>query len=209
MTGCCWRLLVLSLILLPAAFLHGQDAFADRPSARAPAWAASHVPAADSPPADSVRLPKPPVASRPYPVGPIVLPQILQSAGIIFSGRVTSVERAATTFAPDAAFTSVTFQVEHAIRGTAAGQNLTIHEWAGIWARGERYRMGERVLMFLYTPSKLGLTSPVAGAVGKFAIDPHGKVVINASSDAARTTVPYTDFVRAVKHADGREMSQP
>ena len=203
MTGICQRLLVFLPIVVGAAFLHAQDAPADRPLARAPTGPLSYTAA------DSARLLRPPVAGRPYPVGPIVPPQILQSAGIIFSGRVTSVGRPASPVGRETAFTSVTFQVEHAIRGTTAGANLTIHEWAGLWARGERYRVGERVFLFLYPLSKLGLTSPVAGAVGKFAIDPQGKVVLNPSGDAAKATVPYVDFVRAVMPASGREMSQP
>ena len=116
---------------------------------------------------------------------------------------------AASPFATDAAFTTVTFQVEHAIRGTAAGQNLIIHEWAGLWARGERYRVGERVLLFLYPPSRLGLTSPVAGAVGKFAIDPQGRIVMKAASAETVVTVSYADFARAVKRGIGTEMSPP
>jgi hypothetical protein len=36
------------------------------------------------------------------------------------------------------------------------------------------------VLLFLYSPSKLGLTSPVAGGIGKFAVDAQGRIVMNA-----------------------------
>ncbi|MGA8618051.1 MAG: hypothetical protein WB660_05965 [Candidatus Sulfotelmatobacter sp.] len=64
------------------------------------------------------------------------------------------------------------------MRGASIGEKLTIHEWAGLWTRGERYRVGERVLLFLYSPSRLGLTSPVAGAIGRFAIDSEGKIVL-------------------------------
>jgi hypothetical protein len=58
---------------------------------------------------------------------------------------------------------AITFQVEQAIRRTRVGQQLTIHEWAGPWTAGERYRVGERLMLFLHAPSKLGLTSPSAG----------------------------------------------
>jgi hypothetical protein len=204
MTGSRWRLLVFSLILVTSALLRGQNAVAHRLPARAPTWPSSYAPATDS-----VRLPEAPVAPRPAPGDPIVLPQILQSAGIIFSGRVTSVGGAASPFATDATFTTVTFQVEHSIRGTTAGQNLIIHEWSGLWARGERYRVGERVLLFLYPPSRLGLTSPVAGAVGKFAIDPQGRIVMKAASAETVVTVSYADFARAVKRGIGKEMSLP
>jgi hypothetical protein len=58
----------------------------------------------------------------------------------------------------------ITFRVERAIRGTRSGQVLTIREWAGLGSSGERYRKGERLLLFLYTLSKLGLTSSVGGS---------------------------------------------
>ncbi|MGA7930571.1 MAG: hypothetical protein WCA20_31815 [Candidatus Sulfotelmatobacter sp.] len=61
------------------------------------------------------------------------------------------------------------------MRGTSPGQSLTIQEWAGLWTSGERDRVGERVLLFLYSPSKSGLTSPVAGAMGRFAMDSQGR----------------------------------
>lgn len=37
---------------------------------------------------------------------------------------------------------------------------------------------GRKVLLFLYPPSKLGLTCPVGGASGRFAIDPGGRIII-------------------------------
>ncbi|MGB7864563.1 MAG: hypothetical protein WCF74_14320 [Candidatus Sulfotelmatobacter sp.] len=146
------------------------------------------------------------------------MPQVIRAAGIIFSGRVTFVghadDRAASTSPQSASSTAITFQVEHALRGTVDGQSLTIHEWSGLWTGRERYRIGERVFLFLYPPSKLGLTSSVAGAVGRFAIDPQGRIAMtsqNVSAVAAdpviggRTVVSYTDFIQAVRRAGGVE----
>ncbi len=65
------------------------------------------------------------------------------------------------------------------MRGVRTGQTLAIREWAGLWESGERYRRGERVLLFLYPPSKLGLTSPVAGPLGRFRIGPDGHIVVD------------------------------
>jgi hypothetical protein len=145
---------------------------------------------------------------------PRVFQQLVRAAGIIFSGRVTYVghgdARGASSVRPEPASTTVTFQVEQAMRGAAARQNLTIHEWAGLWARGERYRVGDRVLLFLYSPSKLGLTSPVAGAVGRFALDGQGRIVMSAQQMAAfasnpiaggKTVVSYADFALALRGA--------
>jgi hypothetical protein len=133
---------------------------------------------------------------------------MVRVAGIIFSGRVTSVGRTRSSHGQAPASTTITFQVEHGLRGASAGHSLTIHEWAGLWASGERYRVGERVLLFLYAPSRLGLTSPVAGTMGRFAMDSEGRIVLtpqHALTFAAdsilggRTVVSYGDFVQAVR----------
>jgi hypothetical protein len=72
----------------------------------------------------------------------------------------------------------ITFRVEEAIRGVQAGQMLTIREWAGLWDAGDRYRTGERLMLFIYPPSHLGLTSTVAGSQGRFSIDRYGKIAL-------------------------------
>ena len=100
------------------------------------------------------------------------------------------------------------------MRGTSAGQNLTIHEWAGLWNRGERYRVGERVLLFLYSPSRLGLTSPVAGPIGRFAIKDAGEILLTPqhihllATDpilGGKTIAPYADFSLAVQRSSREE----
>jgi hypothetical protein len=105
---------------------------------------------------------------------------LARSSGYIFDGTVLSVERVARNDANSVAMTQITFRVEQAIRGTRSGQVLTIREWAGLWNSGERYRPGERVLLFLYSPSKLGLTSPVGGPSGRFAVDYAGNALLEA-----------------------------
>jgi len=224
MTGrSCWRLLVtfslifVALIFVVPAFLRGQDGAADRSRvpapdlapAVAPALAPNLEPPRHSWPIAPVWIP-PPSLPRRYPDVPQqpVFPQLVRAAGIIFSGRVTSIGRALSYSGQAPASTTVTFQVEHAMRGASSGQSLTIHEWAGLWTSGERYRVGERVLLFLYAPSKLGLTSPVAGTMGRFAVDSQGRVMMSAQHAATlaadpilggKILVPYADFVQAVQ----------
>ena len=132
---------------------------------------------------------------------------------MIFSGRVTSIGRVPVPSGQAAASTTITFQVDRALRGIAAGEILTIHEWAGLWRNGERYHVGENVLLFLYPPSRLGLTSPVGGAIGRFALDSQGRIVMNGQHSVSlaadpilggKTVVPYADFARAVRRS-GRE----
>jgi len=100
---------------------------------------------------------------------------LIRSSGYIFAGTVKSVERAAHR-GNGVATVLVDFHVEDGIRGVRTGQTLAIREWAGLWETGERYRPGERVLLFLYPPSKLGLTSPVGGPMGRFRIGADGRV---------------------------------
>ncbi len=213
MTWSFWRLLaVFPLILSATLFGRGQDV-APTPSAvvsptspHAPLPEAFLFPAIAASPGRLV---------TPAPVG---LLQIVHAAGIIFSGRVTSVarggEHAATPYGQPAPSTAITFQVENAIRGASAGQTLTIHEWAGLWARGERYHVGERVLLLLYPPSRLGLTSPVDAGGGRFAIDSHEQIVMSPRNIATlasdqlivgKTRIPCPPFLKAVQRVSGEE----
>ena len=105
------------------------------------------------------------------------LRRLTQDSGYIFDGTVLSVQSAQDN-STELATVQITFRVEQAIRGTRTGQVLTIREWAGLWNSGERYHPGERLLLFLYSPSNLGLTSPVGGAAGRFAVDSSGNAVI-------------------------------
>ncbi len=103
---------------------------------------------------------------------------LARNAGYIFDGTVLSVQRVVQNELGNVATVEITFRVEQAMRGARAGQVLTIREWAGLWDSGERYRPGERLLLFLYSPSKLGLTSPVGGPSGRFAVDIRGNALV-------------------------------
>jgi hypothetical protein len=152
---------------------------------------------------------------NPIPLPPGTgLKQMVQTAGIIFSGRVTFVGRSGPVSGHAPAATTITFQVEQALRGATTGQSLTIHEWAGLWNNGERYHIGEHVLLFLYPPSKFDLTSPVSGALGRFAMDGLGKVLITGGHSlvfatdpvlGGKVAIPYPDFARAVGRVGGKE----
>jgi hypothetical protein len=112
-------------------------------------------------------------------------PPLARSSGYIFAGTVKSVERI-TPKGNGVTAVQISFHVDQAMQGVRAGQMLAIREWAGLWESGERYRPGERFLLFLYPPSKLGLTSPVRGPLGCFKIGPDGRVVV----DPGRIGVP-------------------
>jgi hypothetical protein len=114
---------------------------------------------------------------------------LTRSSGYIFAGTVKSVERAAPK-RNGVASVLINFHVDQAMRGVRTGQMLAIREWAGLWESGERYRPGERVMLFLYPPSKLGLTSPVGGPMGRFKVDPQGRVVLNPGRLGLRSRRP-------------------
>jgi hypothetical protein len=148
----------------------------------------------------------------PIYVGIYGFPQMAHAAGIIFSGTVTAIARSPARGAPSQSVKTVliTFHIDQAIRGATPGQDLTIHQWMGAWTSGQRYRVGEHVLLFLYPLSKLGLTSCVGGTLGRFALDPAGRVLLSAQHLSAfrsdpvlggKSHVSITDLSEAVRRA--------
>lgn len=144
------------------------------------------------------------------PPGTIGLPTIAQAAGTIFSGTVTAIARRPAARGQTVESVAITFHIENAIRGATPGEDLTISQWTGLWSGGQRYRVGERVLLFLYPPSKLGLTSCVAGGMGRFNIDQWGRVLLSAQHLSAfradpvlggKSRLPFSDFASAVRRA--------
>jgi hypothetical protein len=140
----------------------------------------------------------------------VTLQHLTANAGYIFVGRVKSVQ-----YIPGrsghVATVKVGFQVEQGLRGVRSGRVLTIRQWAGLWDEGERYRKGERLLLFLYRPSKLGLTSPVAGPQGRFALDENGQVLLGIERaalwrDSFQKTrpdrVPLRTFVGSLRRVE-------
>ena len=99
------------------------------------------------------------------------LSELAKKADIIFSGTVLGVEKVDSGGAPTM---RVTFEVEDAIRGVSPREILAISQWMGLWTNGERYHVGERVLLFLHRASTAGLTSEVGGDAGRFEADNAG-----------------------------------
>jgi len=139
---------------------------------------------------------------------------MVKAAGVIFSGRVTAISHRPATSAHAVETVSITFHVEQAIRGATPGDNLTILQWMGVWSSGQRYRVGESVLLFLYPTSNLGLTSCVGGPLGRLGFDRWGRVVLTAPQISAfrrdpvlggKSRVSLNDFARAVRQAHEEE----
>ncbi len=108
--------------------------------------------------------------------------QLARRAGMIFAGTVltsspaTPITDRAVTGAPPFSV-ELRFRVDRAIAGVEAGQILTIHEWTGAASMHRPMSGGEHVLLFLYPPSRLGLTSPVGGSLGLVILDAAGEYV--------------------------------
>jgi hypothetical protein len=146
--------------------------------------------------------------------------QLSRRAGIIFAGTVLSPATQTVTnqtAALDRLVSGATptvqlsFHVDEAIAGVERGQTLTIHEWSGAWSRQPPMSKGQHFLIFLYPPSRLGLTSPVGGALGQVALEPSGQNVANvfkASLPAAplgtplgTRNIPVVQLERAIRAA--------
>jgi hypothetical protein len=211
-----WRtvlcLLALSLLILAHPALIGQSATV-HPAPRPAHTPFDFVPEHFTP--EYIRVPSAITPSPPARLPtPVSFPGIARAAGMIFSGTVTSVERKPATRGSAVETVEVTFHIDRAIRGATPGEDLTISQWIGLWTSGQRYRVGQRVLLFLYPPSKLGLTSSVAGPLGRFDVDPWGRVLLSAHHLSAFRTDPVlggkprvrvSDFALAVRKAGEEE----
>lgn len=150
---------------------------------------------------------------RRLPIAPI-FPQLTSAAGTIFMGTVTAIARHPASAGQSVETVAITFHVERAILGATPGEDLTVTQWIGLWSAGQRYRVGERLLLCLYPPSKLGLTSSVAGPLGRFNVDPMGRVLLSAQHLSAfradpvlggKSRVRFSDFALAVRRTRGEE----
>jgi len=117
---------------------------------------------------------------------------VVHRSGTIFVGKVVSIEP--PTGPCCLTSVRVTFMVEQAMRGDViVGEHFSIREWPGLWTAGPRYRVGERLVLFLYPPSKLGLTSPVDGKWGRVPVTRDGVI---------RLWPTWKQIVPAALHAD-------
>lgn len=200
----CRCLLAISTLILAPSLMRGQSG----PAKATPELAIPLTPESVPAPTSNLRRR---LSIAPTGTG---LDLLSRSASTIFSGTVTEVARHPATSGQAVETVRITFHVDNAIRGATPGQSLTISQWIGLWSGSQRYRVGERVLLFLYPPSKLGLTSCVAGGIGRFTIDRWGRVLLSAQHLSAfradpvvggKSRVRFGDFASAVRRASGEE----
>ncbi len=201
------RLLVIWVVLIASAV--GQSR-----SPQAPAIAGGFLQwlRADSLPSTGARSHRAPfnpgLLERP------VFPGLVRAAGMIFSATVRRIERHPATAGDAVETVAIRLHVDQSIRGVTPGEDITISQWIGLWSSGQRYLIGERVVLFLYPRSKLGLTSCVGGTLGRFNIDTWGRVMLSAQHLTAfhkdpvlggKSRVTFGDFTLAVRHAGEEE----
>jgi hypothetical protein len=116
-----------------------------------------------------------------------VLRNLAARSGVVFVGQVVRIEHKTGTV-------EVTFQVQQPVLG-AVGAAYTLREWGGLWTGGrQRYRLGQRSMMFLHATNGTGLSSPVDGMAGMV------PVVVQGADAGALLDVRWLDarVLRAV-----------
>jgi hypothetical protein len=101
------------------------------------------------------------------------------------------------------------FRVDHAIAAVESGQVVTIREWTGALSRQRALRPGDRVLILLYPPSRLGLTSPVGGSLGQVRLDPSGQLVAEGGSGQAGGDSPNEARASKTRERDSSHDTRP
>ena len=120
------------------------------------------------------------------------LRQMSGKADVIFVGQVTAVH-AQSGEGIASGFVEIQFRVDQAIRGCTAGTPYLLHEWAGLWSGGaQRYRVGQRFLMFLHAPGASGLSSPIGGMDG--AVPIHGTTSSLIATNSSVGQAPVVDL---------------
>lgn len=149
------------------------------------------------------------VLSAAQTTAPLTFRQITANAGYIFSGTVAAVERVPATRPNEVDTMRITFHVDQGVKGAHSRQSLTIREWGGLWNAGEKYQVGERVVLMLYPPSKLGLTSPVAGSLGRFVVDGTGRLTLPPQQAETLAADPVVGpWLQGRTRTSGREFAR-
>jgi hypothetical protein len=139
-----------------------------------------------------------------FAVRPVNLAYLSQRADIIVQGQVMSVRHKPLPGYPNIPSVEVTLSVERSLRGLP-GKTYTFREvYLGLRSKDGKqgYRTGQRLLLFLPSPSQYGLSSPIGIGQGRFhiAVDSAGYAKIaNEQGNAGLLRDVERDAVRAGK----------
>jgi hypothetical protein len=126
--------------------------------------------------------------------------QLSRRAGMIFTGTVIGATTPSARYSAAVPTVEFRFRVDRAFAGVDSGQILTVHEWTGALPNQRPMSRGQHFLVFLYPPSRLGLTSPVGGSHAQIALDAGGTYV---STEAESVSVAQLE--RAIRGAREQE----
>jgi hypothetical protein len=120
---------------------------------------------------------------------PVNLAYLSQRADVIVQGRVKSVREEYLSGYPNIPTVEVTLDIDQMVRGPA-GKTYTFREvFLGLRSREGKqgYKVGQQLFLFLPSPSKYGLSSPVGIEQGRFHIAREsggGAKIINGRGNA-------------------------
>ncbi len=124
---------------------------------------------------------------------PVNLAYLAQRADVIVQGRVRSVSEEPLPGYPNIPTIKVTLDIDQMVRGPA-GKTYTFREmFLGLRSReGKRsYAVGQQLFLFLPSPSKHGLSSPIGIEQGRFNVSTEykgGAKVMNGRGNAGLFT---------------------
>ena len=139
-----------------------------------------------------------------FAVRPVNLAYLSQRAEVIIQGQVTSVKHTHLAGYPNIPSVEVTLNVERSLRGLP-GSAYTFREvYLGLRSREGKqgYSVGQRLFLFLPSPSQYGLSSPIGIGQGRFyiAADSAGRAKLaNEYGNAGLFRDVERDAVRAGK----------
>ena len=139
-----------------------------------------------------------------FAVRPVNLAYLSQRADVIVQGQIKSVIHKPLPGYPNIPMVEVTLNVERSLRGLP-GQTYTFREvYLGLRSNDgkQTYRTGQRLLLFLPSPSQYGLSSPIGIGQGRFhlAADAAGRAKLaNEHGNAGLFRDVERDAVRAGK----------
>lgn len=120
-----------------------------------------------------------------FAVRPVNLAYLARRADVIVQGQIASVRRKPLPGYPNISTVEVTLRVERSLRGLP-GKTYTFREvYLGLRsAEGKRaYMPGQRLFLFLPSPSQYGLSSPIGIGQGRFHIAGDGAGVAKLANE--------------------------
>jgi len=150
-------------------------------------------------------------------IQPMNLRTLAESAGVIFQGECTAIK---TGKDPDSNLTATwyTFRIVNGIKGEI-GEEYTLKQYGGtdgditVHAPTVQFKIGEKVILFLYGKSRIGFSTTVGMQQGKFSVEPtSGNGVQSVTNgmpamllwEGLSTPIPSLDAKGNKAHGDSR-----